>query len=107
MTPSLKVAVSDLAGPVRIFDLTRQLRLLSEILSFVAIVSVNLAVINLLPLPVLDGGHLLFFLIEAVRRRPLSAKSLMVAQQIGLFIIILLFLLVTYNDVIQVFFSRG
>ncbi|MCX6348841.1 MAG: site-2 protease family protein [Candidatus Aureabacteria bacterium] len=98
---------ADLAGPVRIFDLTRQLHHVSEIVHFLALISVNLAVVNLFPLPVLDGGHILFILIEAVRRRPLSRRALIIAQQIGLAVIILLFLMVTYNDIIQVFFKGG
>jgi len=103
-----RASPTDLAGPVRIFDLTRQFRLISiEIVHFLALISVNLAVVNLFPLPVLDGGHILFILIEAVRRRPLSERAIVVAHQIGLALLLLLFLLVTYNDIIQVFFKRG
>jgi regulator of sigma E protease len=63
------------------------------------LISVNLAIINLLPIPILDGGHLLFFFIEAFKGRPVNLKVREVAQQIGLFIIILLIILVFYNDI--------
>jgi regulator of sigma E protease len=62
-----------------------------------------LAIINLLPIPVLDGGHLLFFSIEAIKRRPVSVKVREVAQQVGLFLLILLMILVFYNDITRFF----
>jgi regulator of sigma E protease len=64
-----------------------------------------LAIVNLLPIPVLDGGHLMFFLIEAIKGRPVSVKVREVAQQVGLFILILLMILVFYNDITRFFFS--
>ena len=75
------------------------------LISFIALISINLAIINLMPIPILDGGHLLFFIIEAVKRRPVSIKVREVAQQIGLFILILLIILVFYNDISKLFFS--
>jgi len=69
------------------------------LISFIALISVNLAIINLLPIPILDGGHLLFFVIEAVKKRPVSIKVREIAQQVGLFLIILLVILVFYNDI--------
>jgi regulator of sigma E protease len=72
---------------------------------FIAIISINLAIINLLPIPVLDGGHLLFFMIEAVKGSPVSIKVREVAQQVGLLILILLMILVIYNDVTRLFSS--
>ncbi|UCE52052.1 MAG: site-2 protease family protein, partial [Desulfobacterales bacterium] len=72
---------------------------IGNLISFIALISINLAIINLLPIPILDGGHLLFFFIEAVKRRPVNLKVRGVAQQIGLFIIILLIILVFYNDI--------
>jgi regulator of sigma E protease len=69
------------------------------LISFIALISINLAIINLLPIPILDGGHLLFFIIEAIKKRPVSIKVREVAQQIGLFIIILLIIFVFYNDI--------
>jgi regulator of sigma E protease len=72
-----------------------------KLVQFIAFVSINLAIINLLPIPVLDGGHLLFFSIEAVKGSPVSLKVREVAQQIGLFIILLLVVLVFYNDIFR------
>jgi regulator of sigma E protease len=69
------------------------------------VISVNLAVINLLPIPVLDGGHLLFFLIEAVKGRPVSVKVREIAQQVGMVLLIMLMILVFYNDITRLFFS--
>ena len=74
---------------------------IENLIFFLALISVNLAIINLLPIPVLDGGHLLFFIIEAVKGHPVSLKVREVAQQIGLFIIILLVILVFYNDIFR------
>jgi regulator of sigma E protease len=76
-----------------------------SLIFFIALISINLAVINLLPIPVLDGGHLLFFLIEAIKGSPVSIKIREVAQQVGLFILILLMILVFYNDIHRIFFS--
>ena len=74
---------------------------IENLIFFLALISVNLAIINLLPIPVLDGGHLLFFIIEAVKGHPVSLKVREVAQQIGLFIILLLVILVFYNDIFR------
>lgn len=78
---------------------------IGHLISFIALISINLAIINLLPIPILDGGHLLFFIIEAIKKRPVSVKVREVAQQIGLFILILLIILVFYNDITKLFFS--
>ncbi len=72
---------------------------LSTLLVLIAIISVNLAVVNLLPLPVLDGGHILMFAIEAVRGRPISEKIQKNFQRVGLAVILLLMILGTYNDI--------
>jgi regulator of sigma E protease len=65
-------------------------------------ISINLAIINLLPVPILDGGHLLFFLIEAVIRRPVTGRVREVAVQFGLLFIAFLFALVIYNDISRI-----
>ena len=66
---------------------------------FMALLSVNLAVLNVLPIPILDGGHLMFLLIEKVRGVPLSQKARMIAQQFGLVILLGLIVVVMYNDI--------
>ncbi len=67
----------------------------------IAFLSVNLGVINLFPIPILDGGLLIFLLIEMVRRKPLSARQREVIQQIGLVLLISLFLFASYNDIFR------
>jgi regulator of sigma E protease len=66
---------------------------------FVALISVNLAILNLLPVPMLDGGHLLFFAIEAVLGRPLSLRKREIAQQVGLALLMLLMVFALFNDI--------
>ncbi len=68
---------------------------------FMALLSVNLAVLNVLPIPILDGGHLIFLFMEKVKGSPVSMRARMVAQQIGLFLLLGLILIVTYNDILR------
>lgn len=70
-------------------------------LNFMALISVNLAILNLLPIPVLDGGHLFFFLLEAIRGRPIAIDKQAIAQKVGLFILLLLMVFVFYNDIMR------
>ncbi len=72
---------------------------------FIALISINLAILNFLPIPVLDGGHLLFFFVEAVIGRPVNIKIREIAQQAGIFVLILLMIYVFYNDIARVFLS--
>jgi regulator of sigma E protease len=74
---------------------------LVSLLAFTALLSVNLSLINLLPIPVLDGGHLLFLSIEKIKGSPLSLKQRATLQQIGLAFLILLIIFVTYNDFLR------
>ncbi len=69
-----------------------------------ALISVNLGLINLLPIPMLDGGHLLVFAIEALRRRPLSSRARERVQLIGLILVGLITILALRNDVVRFFF---
>jgi len=78
---------------------------MANLLFFTALISVNLAILNFLPIPVLDGGHLIFFFIEAVIGRPVSIRVREIAQQAGIFVLILLMIYVFYNDITRVFFS--
>jgi regulator of sigma E protease len=72
---------------------------LEDLLHFMAMISVNLAVLNLLPIPILDGGHLFFFLIEGVLRRPLAVRQREIAQQVGFVVLISLMAFALYNDI--------
>ena len=95
-----KAALENLSGPLSIAQYAgASARLgLVQFLKFLAAVSVSLAVLNLLPIPVLDGGHLALYAVEAVKGRPLSEKTVMVCQQIGVFILISLMSLAFYLD---------
>jgi regulator of sigma E protease len=77
-----------------------------SLIFFTAIISINLGIINLFPIPVLDGGHLFFLGIEAIRRRPLSMRKMEVIQQIGLTIILLLIVYIIFNDLERVGFMK-
>jgi len=92
-----------MTGPVGIFYITGEAAKLGFIylLQFMGILSASLAIFNLLPLPVLDGGHLLFIAIEKVRKRPLSYKVQEVVTQVGLFLLIFLALFIFYNDFLR------
>jgi regulator of sigma E protease len=96
-----KVSRELVGGPIRIAQMAQQSAQMGlvELLSFVASISLQLAILNLLPIPVLDGGHLLFFSIEAVLRRPVNKRMRETAQQVGLFILLLLMIFVVYNDI--------
>ncbi|HXK39730.1 MAG TPA: site-2 protease family protein, partial [Candidatus Paceibacterota bacterium] len=73
------------------------------LLSFAAVISLNLAIINLVPFPALDGGRLLFLAIESVIRRPLPQKLTMWANGIGFILLVLLMLIITVSDVVKSF----
>jgi len=73
----------------------------TEFLMLMALISLNLAFVNLLPIPILDGGHLLFFTIEAIRRKPLGQRAREIASAIGLVVVLLLMLIALRNDVMR------
>jgi regulator of sigma E protease len=75
------------------------------LLFLIAYLSVNLAVVNILPIPVLDGGHLVFLAIEVARRKPLTVRQRALVQQVGLAFLLMLIVMVTYNDITRIFFS--
>jgi len=72
------------------------------LIRFLGLISVNLGILNLLPIPVLDGGHLVFFGFEAVRGRPLTIRHREMAQQVGLFLLLALMVFVVYNDISRI-----
>ncbi|HPI94083.1 MAG TPA: RIP metalloprotease RseP [Deltaproteobacteria bacterium] len=94
-----------LGGPILIAQVSGQTFKagLLPFVSLIAFISINLAIINLLPIPVLDGGHILLFLIEGVTGKPVEGKPREIAQQIGLFILIMLMLFAFYNDIVRIF----
>ncbi|MBW2335066.1 MAG: RIP metalloprotease RseP [Deltaproteobacteria bacterium] len=98
------IPLKTLGGPIMIGQLTGDIARenLSYLLPFMAVISINLAILNLLPVPVLDGGLILLFLIEIVIRKPLSIKKREMAQKIGFFLLILLMGIVFYNDLVRI-----
>jgi len=98
------VAVENLSGPLGIVSIGGQIARAGfvEFLFFMAIISANLAVINFLPLPIVDGGLMVFLLIEKIKGSPVSLRVQVATQVIGLFLIIGAFLFVTYNDVLRI-----
>jgi regulator of sigma E protease len=104
MIVSGQIPLSNLGGPVQIASETgRQAQEGAAPLAvFTAVISVNLAVLNLLPVPMLDGGHLFFFLIEGVLGRPLSVRKRELAQQVGFVLLMLIMVLALYNDLVRI-----
>jgi regulator of sigma E protease len=98
-------SIDMLSGPVGIYDMTDQVAKTGfiNLMSWAAILSINLGIVNLLPIPALDGGRLLFFLVEALRGKPIDRQKEGVVHFIGFALLMLLMLVVTWND-IQRFF---
>ena len=97
------VPLNALGGPILIAQMAgkQAQKGIPDLINFMGLISVNLAVLNLLPIPILDGGHIFFFLIEAVLGRPLSLKKIELAQKIGLLAILSLMVVVFYNDIMR------
>lgn len=100
-------SLNDLGGPVAIYAGTSQATALgfNGVLNFLALLSINLGIVNLLPIPALDGGKLLLNIIEAIIRRPIPEKAEGIVTMIGFMLLMLLMILVTWND-IQRYFIR-
>jgi regulator of sigma E protease len=100
---SNQVSVENVGGPIALFKLAAQAVETGwlQYLWIMALVSVNLGLVNLLPIPLFDGGHLLFCLIEAVKRRPVSVRTREVANLLGLVVIMALLLLALRNDILS------
>jgi regulator of sigma E protease len=94
-------SVKELGGPIKIAKFSGEQLSLGwpEFVSFAALISLNLAFINLLPIPALDGGHLAFYAAEAIRRRPASQRSQEWAFRTGIAFVLALMLFVTINDI--------
>lgn len=101
-------APTDLAGPIGIFILTREIIKLGlqEVLRFIALLSINLAIINILPLPALDGGRILFIIIEKIRGRRVTPRIENLTHSIGFAALILLIILISWHDVIKFIINK-
>jgi regulator of sigma E protease len=93
-----------IGGPILIFQIYGEQaeQGFNELVRLTALLSINLGLLNLLPIPILDGGHILFFLIEMVKGKPLSEKSRERAQQVGLFMLLSLMVFAFYNDIMRI-----
>jgi regulator of sigma E protease len=98
-----KISPSTIGGPILIAQMAGEVaqRGILELLSFTALLSINLAILNLLPIPILDGGHLLFSFIEWVRGRPVSLRKREIAQQVGMVLLVALMVFAFYNDIFR------
>lgn len=101
------ISAKTLGGPIMIAEMAGQQAREGAVnlLFFIALISINLAILNFLPIPVLDGGHLLFFFIEMIRGRPVSLRVREIAQQAGMFLLLMLMILVFYNDITRIITS--
>lgn len=99
-------SLNDLGGPVAMFSFTSQAAKngLVSVVTLTALLSVNLGIINLLPIPALDGGKLLLNVIEAIRRKPLDPEKEVIITMIGFAFLMILMVLVTWNDIQRYFF---
>jgi regulator of sigma E protease len=99
------VPLKTVGGPILIGQLTGDIARenLGYLLPFMAVISINLAILNLIPVPVLDGGMILFLLIELIIRKPISIRKREMAQKIGFFILLVLMAFVFYNDLARIF----
>lgn len=96
-----EVSWRNLSGPVTIADYAGQSAKLGldYYLKFLALVSISLGVLNLLPIPILDGGHLLYYTVEIIKRGPLSERTMEIGQQIGMALLLMLMVFAFYNDI--------
>ncbi len=97
----------NIGGPILVAQMAghHAERGMPELISFIAFFSITLAVLNLLPIPVLDGGHLMFFAVEAVIGRPVNTRMREIAQQVGFLILLMLMVFAFYNDISRIFTS--
>jgi len=105
---TFNLSIKTLGGPVMIAQMSGQAAAagLSTFLSLLAMISISLGILNLLPIPILDGGLILFLVIEAIRKKPLTRRTMEVAQSIGAAVLITLIVVVSYNDIMRMFFSK-
>lgn len=103
-----QVGLNDVAGPIGIAQLSGQTirNGIADFISLIAQISVSIGLLNIFPFPVLDGGHLVFIVVEGIIRRPISTKVKLNIQKVGLALILAFFLLVSYHDILRIIFGR-
>lgn len=102
---TLQVSSENISGPITIAQYAGQTAMVgvTEFMLFLAVISVSLAVLNLLPIPILDGGHLMYCIIEAIKGSPVSERMMIFGQQIGIVLLAGLMALAFYNDLTRIF----
>jgi regulator of sigma E protease len=103
------IPLDTIGGPIMIVKMAGQQAAAGGVsyLAFMALLSINLGVLNLLPVPILDGGHLFFYFWEIIFRKPVSMKARELAQQVGLVLLIALMVLAFYNDIARYVLGQG
>ncbi|MBN2059964.1 MAG: RIP metalloprotease RseP [Deltaproteobacteria bacterium] len=98
------ISIKTVGGPILIGQMTGNLvqENISYLIPFMAIISINLGILNLFPIPILDGGVIIFLLIELIMRKPLSIRKREIAQKVGLSLLIILMVIVFYNDILRI-----
>ena len=96
-------AADQLGGPIRIAQVSGEVASVGfvALIRLTAVLSISIGLLNLFPIPLLDGGHLLFYAIEAIRGRPLSERAQEVGFRIGLAIVVMLMIFATFNDILR------
>lgn len=102
------IPAETIGGPIMIFQMAGKQASQGAMnyFTFMAVISINLGVLNILPIPLLDGGHLMFLGIECIRRKPLSESVLAMAQRVGLALLITLMVFALYNDILRLITGR-
>lgn len=105
MLLSGEASVKELTGPAGIVYLSGETARngVASFFGFIALISVSIGFLNILPFPVLDGGHIVYILIEAIIRKPIPTKIKLAIQQVGMFLLLLLVVVVTYHDILRFF----
>ncbi len=100
-----KVSTDNLGGPISIAQIAGSSaeQGVTSFISFLAMISITLGILNLLPIPMLDGGHLAMFAVEAVRGKPISEITQMQIQKVGFLILIMVMFIAFFNDLTRVF----
>jgi regulator of sigma E protease len=103
------VPLDTVGGPIMIAKMAGEQATAGGVnfLAFMALLSINLGILNLLPVPILDGGHLFFYSWELIFRKPVSMRARELAQQVGLFLLICLMVLAFYNDIVRYIVKQG
>jgi len=102
------IPMETIGGPILIIQMAGEQASLGilNFFIFMAIININIGILNLLPIPILDGGHIMFLGIEAIRRKPLNEKFVAIAQRVGLGIILFIMAFALYNDIIRIITGR-